>query len=357
MPYEIEKYRRKFLNSLRERSFRCSSKEIALSTTLFMREIVGGAQYENFDQLVELLKEERTWLMAAEPSEFVISNVVLSALRMVREESTRRTRGAEDDFNPYDSLKLWNAQSFGEKQESSSSGRKSSSKVPRKAIVAALNEFVTEIETCRGNMCAQAADHICTGDIVITHSLSKSQTLREFFAAARKVHKFQVLCVDEEMDDAETLLSVDVMPAMRHATRVVISAAALLPDGSCIAPSGSLLLCLSAKRHSVPVSVCAAFYKVSPCFLPDVDTINKLDGAAQIVPFSESDRSLSLAHIVNPTFDIIPAQLISLYISHTSAVTPPHVYRLIVEYYHPDDINYVNTLMYSSNETSKAIST
>ncbi|VDD89352.1 unnamed protein product [Enterobius vermicularis] len=233
-----------------------------------------------------MLRRERDILVAAEPFEFVVSNVILSVLKTVREESAG-TRLGSDDLSQYDLL--------------------------------------------------NAADQICSGDVVITHSLSKSSTLRAFFEAAKAAHRsFRLFTVDEDSDLAGSLDSVDILSAMRLATRVVIPAIALLPDGSCIAPAGTIPLCLAAKRHVVPVIVCAAFYKITPFFIPHFDKTQPLYNPATVVPFSEAE-SFSNVHIVNPLFDLIPAQLVSLYICHTSVLSPPHVYRLIGDYYHPND--------------------
>lgn len=101
------------------------------------------------------------------------------------------------------------------------------------------------------------------------------------------------------------------------------------------------MMCLAAKRHSVPVCICAAFYKITPCFLPVLNLVPSMGSPAEIVPYWDDD-SMSEALIINPLFDLIPSQLISLYISHTSAISPSHVYRLIGDYYHPDDISHLN---------------
>jgi translation initiation factor eIF-2B subunit beta len=43
--------------------------------------------------------------------------------------------------------------------------------------------------------------------------------------------------------------------------------------------------------------------------------------------------------IINPLFDYIPPELITLYVPQTFGIAPSHVYRLLGEYYHPDDID------------------
>lgn len=328
---DFTKHRNAFLAKIKTSTGREPSFKIASETLNFMRKIVVSGTYGNVEELVELLKRERESLTIAEPNEFVISNVVLSVLKMIREESKRCLDGL-DESNPYDSLnKLWNAPSNLDKEVAARSLKKSA--------VAAINEFASEMENCRENMCLQAVDHISSADIIITHSLGTSTTLKMFFEAARKANRtFRLFAVDEDCELAEHLASVDIFTAMQHATRVIISAVALLPDGSCVAPAGTLMICLCAKRYSVSVSVCAAFYKISPCFLPDLDHLQSLQSPSHIVPFSEF-ASLSSVQIVNPLFDLIPAQLISLYITHTSAISPSHVYRLIGDYYHPEDVN------------------
>jgi translation initiation factor eIF-2B subunit beta len=99
---------------------------------------------------------------------------------------------------------------------------------------------------------------------------------------------------------------------------------------------GTLAICLAAKRHSVPVLICAAFYKLTPMFVPNLDEVNSHGSPTDILPFSDALKYPSM-FISNPLFDLIPAQLVSLYVTHTSAISPAHIYRLIADYYHPDD--------------------
>ncbi|VDK52580.1 unnamed protein product [Gongylonema pulchrum] len=101
-------------------------------------------------------------------------------------------------------------------------------------------------------------------------------------------------------------------------------------------------MCLAAKRHSVPVCVCAAFYKYMPLFLSDVDRVLASGSVTNVSPFSEATDLEDVAQLVNPVFDLIPAELIYLYISHTSSFTPSHVYRFIGDYYCPDLIGRIS---------------
>lgn len=98
----------------------------------------------------------------------------------------------------------------------------------------------------------QAGDHICTKDIVITHSIVLSTTLKKFFDAARKAkRKFRVFAIGDENVDVEPLSAVDVLTVMQQATRVVIAAAAVFTDGSCLAPAGWFLCLLAFLKKAV----------------------------------------------------------------------------------------------------------
>lgn len=80
----------------------------------------------------------------------------------------------------------------------------------------------------------------------------------------------------------------------------------------------------------------AAFYKITPFFVPDPVMVNP--NKAPGVAFSNSISFSGLVEILRPTFDLIPASLVTLYVSNSACILPSHVYRLIGDYYHPEDV-------------------
>ncbi|KAJ1358866.1 hypothetical protein KIN20_017413 [Parelaphostrongylus tenuis] len=100
--------------------------------------------------------------------------------------------------------------------------------------------------------------------------------------------------------------------------------------------TGGLLICLSAQRHNVPVYVLVAFYKITPFFVPDEKMVNL--NKAPGLPFSHAASFAGLVEVVRPTYDVIPASLVTLYVSNSASILPSHVYRLIGDYYHPEDV-------------------
>ncbi|VDN00812.1 unnamed protein product [Thelazia callipaeda] len=280
--------------------------------------------------LINLLETERKLIEQMLPYQFVVSNIILCIIKIVEEENGRTS-------SRYGNLELW--------KPSASNKKILNPRELRRSVLAAVSELATEIDTCIENISAQAKDHICTTDVIITHALSLSSTLTAFFNTARKIHKsFRLLVVDEETDFADYLLSVDILTAMQRATRVFIAAVVVFPDGSCLAPAGCLMMCLAAKRHGVPVCVCASFYKFAPFFVSDVDRVQCFGCAANVLPLVEAE-DMEDAQIVNPMYDLIPGELILQYISPTSTFMPSHVYRFMADYYHRDRLAYRSLLM------------
>jgi hypothetical protein len=67
---------------------------------------------------------------------------------------------------------------------------------------------------------------------------------------------FQHILQDEPQmlsDRLRVVDATDMLSSMRSATKVIIGGAAILADGGCIALSGTQMLAVIAKRHSVPV--------------------------------------------------------------------------------------------------------
>ncbi|TKR92516.1 hypothetical protein L596_007154 [Steinernema carpocapsae] len=314
-----------------------SSLKMATATGDLMRKVIVRGKYTNVSDLITAMKTIGQNLSEQFPNEYVVRNMIMGTIKIVREEAEKLMTNSGEFANPYDSLsKLWTSPN---NQRSAIDLKKLKS-----AAIMSINEFIDELDSCRESMASQAADHLIACDVILTHRLSCSPTLQAFFRSAKKAHRRmnRVLVVDDgpSVDDiaSESVSAVDVMSIMRQTTRVVLSAVAVLPDGSCIAPTGSLTICLAAKRHSVPVMFCASFYKLCPAFLPDMENAVSLGSPAAVLPFSES-QSYPTAEVINPLFDFIPSHLVSLYITHTSAVAPSHIYRLIGDYYHPDDLS------------------
>lgn len=66
---------------------------------------VSFVRYTCFSELVHLLEAERDCLVAVLRNEFIISNIISSVIKVVREESGKAASGG-NEFCPQDSLNV-----------------------------------------------------------------------------------------------------------------------------------------------------------------------------------------------------------------------------------------------------------
>jgi translation initiation factor eIF-2B subunit beta len=179
-----------------------------------------------------------------------------------------------------------------------------------------------------------------------------------------------------------------VYALMARVNKVVVGAHAVLANGGVLAPSGAMAVALAARRHSVPLVVLAGLHKLSPLFPHDPDAaLNEFQapgavadadvlaeafsaglrlhaeaveaaaaaqaaaaagvggaaggsaasgGSAAPPPPAPLVRQLDV-DVVNPAYDYIPPELVSLLVTDVGGYTPSYVYRLLSEYYSRED--------------------
>ncbi|CAB3407970.1 unnamed protein product [Caenorhabditis bovis] len=331
---DVDNLRKEFILSLRKKQTRDSSSAIALSVINFLRKVIMVEKAKTISDLLKSLHAHAKFLSAMEPNELIMVNIVLMTSKLARDELQAR-KGQE--ARGYDSLyTLW-------KEHGPSEAEDTDMKKIKKDLIANIKELIIEIESCRESIASQSTELIFNQDVVMVHSLSKSPTLEAFFANACRSRKFRLLSVvnsaevDDSPDYTTPIQFADVASKIVDTTKVVLPSVAVFPDGSCLVPAGGLSIALVAQKHSVPVYVLAPFYKMTPFFIPDPCAMNTFKKAA--MPFEFSRKSAGLVEIIQPAFDMIPAQLINLFVSNSSCIIPAHINRLKEDYYHPEDIS------------------
>lgn len=128
------------------------------------------------------------------------------------------------------------------------------------------------------------------------------------------------------------------------------------------------------RAPSVPFVVLIGLHKLSPLFASDANaTLNDLQSPGDIIPYDAvcqhlaapedaygvSGGSSALRHVchlsscagetfvevINPAYDYIPPELISLFVTDVGACTPSYIYRLLTEYYSRQDYVLSNTVL------------
>lgn len=238
-------------------------------------------------------------------------------------------------------------------------------------VVEAITEIVDELESADDQVASYAREHISPGETIFTYSTSAS--LQKFLLKAAEKRKFTVIQAesypanhkrvhqqvtgrtasetDEDLDTESfskpltsagiTVLLVPdhaIFALMPRATKVVLSATAVLSNGSFIADAGTKPLILAAKHHRVPVIVLAETYKLSPLYPYDPFDIVDYGDVQDVVPYQDREMSLGLQDVKNPITEYVEAENIDLFITNLGPVSGGYMYRTIKEQYHAEDL-------------------
>ncbi|ELY44974.1 NUDIX domain-containing protein [Natronorubrum sulfidifaciens] len=181
---------------------------------------------------------------------------------------------------------------------------------------------------------ATASEHI---DGVVA-TLSRSATVLEairggdparvFVAESRPAR--EGVAVAEELaaaDDFDCPVTVHTDAAVAHVLsseaidRVVVGADTIRPDGSVVNKTGTRVLALAAAHEGVPVSVVAATDKVSTR-----EGVNLESGDRSAVYDGDADLD-----VVNPTFDVTPADCIDGFVTERGVLEPAGIDDVVAE--------------------------
>ncbi|CAL2027805.1 hypothetical protein CAEBREN_14636 [Caenorhabditis brenneri] len=332
---EIEELKRAFIFSLRKKFPRDSSSVIANATVNLLRKIIFRENPKTMNDLQVSLANHCKRLHAAQRSELIVINIGLMISKLARDEVLQKKGGSE----PEPLYSLWR-----DDEETTEKLKTADMKKIKKDLQASIKELVTEIESSRECIASQSTELLFNNDVVMVHSLATSKTMHAFLTHAAKAgRKHRVITIVDEEEQSETApdfgTPIDLYEAaskMPQTSKVVLVAAAYFPDGSCLVPAGGHQIALLAKRHCIPVYVLAPFYKLCPFFMTEPDALHTF--RANTLPFDLSAKSAGLVDCLNPAFDTLESDLVTLFVSNTSCIIPSHVNRLKEDYYHAQDI-------------------
>ncbi|KAL2478229.1 NagB/RpiA/CoA transferase-like superfamily protein [Forsythia ovata] len=228
-------------------------------------------------------------------------------------------------------------------------------------VIEAVNELIQDISTCHELIAEQAVEHIHQNEVILT--LGSSRTVTEFLCAAKeKKRSFRVfvaegapryqghaLAKELAARGLQTTVITDsaVFAMISRVNMVIVGAHAVMANGGVIAPVGLNMVALAAQRHAVPFVVLAGVHKLCPLYPHNPEVLlNELKSPSELLDFGEFSDCLDfgcgsgspLLHVVNPAFDYVPPNLVSLFITDTGGHNPSYMYRLLTDYYSPDDL-------------------
>eukprot|EP00873_Tetraselmis_striata_P033444 jgi/Tetstr1/453708/TSEL_040664.t1 len=253
-------------------------------------------------------------------------------------------------------------------------GKKKSNRSPqwksKTNVIETLNELIDELDLIETQISMQGHEHIHANEVILT--MNFSHTALKFFQEASKKRSFQVVVAEgTPQNDGHTMATElaksgikttaitdsAIFAMMARVNKVIIGAKAVLANGGVIAPVGSHVVALAARRHAVPLVVLVGLHKLSPLFphSPDI-SFNDLTSPASMVGFDVvaeghsrgGTQDSNSVHICNPQYDYIPPELVTIFVTDTGGYTPSYVYRLLAEYYKREDYILMQELSFAS---------
>ncbi|KAG0258566.1 GCD complex subunit gcd7 [Actinomortierella ambigua] len=328
------------------------SSAVAQETLKLMIVVISKAPLSTVNQLIDLVKSVGQKLVAANPTEPAVGNIVRRVLHVIREEY----RDAENNTNKQGELtappslttssSMYNLLGDPTSQQAVY-GRYSHAL--RNNIIQEVKDIRIELETIYDNIKNQASLHIHSNEIIMT--IGKSKTVEEFLKMAASKRKFQVLVAETapsyqgqemalELSKAgiETTVIPDsaVFAVMSRVNKVILGTHAVLANGGLVAITGTHMMAAAAKHHSTPVVVCTGLYKLSPLYPYDDDSFTVNINPDAVLGFEEGDL-IEKVTVANPYYDYVSPDFVNLFITNQGGHPPSYLYRLIVENYHPDD--------------------
>ncbi|KAH9681879.1 hypothetical protein WN943_029157 [Citrus x changshan-huyou] len=347
--------------------------------------------------LIEAVRRVGEQLIAANPVELAVGNIVRHVLHIIREEDLSPLTdivgelklSAEDDvediaedensqkssattdgclLKPPLLLAVFEhlpdsataCQTFSSENIFAGKADKSAKKL-KSELIKAVNELIEDINTCREGIAEQAMELIHQNEVILT--LGHSKFVKEFLCAAKeKKRSFEVFIADgapkfeghilaKELDKkglkAIVITDSAVFAMISRVNMVIVGVHAVMANGGVIAPAGLHVLALAAKKHDVPFVVVASTHELCSLYPHNLEVLlNEMRCPSELLNFEEfSDcidygiaSSSSLLHVVNPAFDYVPPELISLFVTDIGGYSPSYIYRLIADYYSSEDL-------------------
>ncbi|XP_060180453.1 uncharacterized protein LOC132610184 [Lycium barbarum] len=353
--------------------------------------------------LIEAVRGIGVKLVAANPVELAVGNIVRRVLHIIREEDlsllTSKTgdldltasddeRTIDHDCGPTQSAaaaaaksvlrspslhallenmdkavpsNIYTSSSGGDSEEKSKADKLARTRKLKHDVIEAINILIEDIDTCHELIAEQAVEHIHQNEVILT--LGSSRTAFEFLCAAKeKKRSFRVVVAEgapryqghalaKELvaRGLQTTVVTDsaIFAMISRVNMVIVGVHAVMANGGVIAPVGMNMVALAAQKHAVPFVVVAGIHKLCPSYPHNPEVcLNDMRSPAELLEFGQFSNCMEFGmdsgaplQVVNPGFDYVAPELVSLLITDIGGHNPSYMYRLISDYYSADDFD------------------
>lgn len=331
-----------FLYDLKKGNLK-NTLEIACETVRLLERMITNCEWTSAKDLMNLIRTNGKKLMDRPTIHIVVSSMVKRVLKVIRDEYSSAL-GKSDEYDLQESLQkmLVAEEDMDFTKDISSLG---------KSISANLRELIEEFERSPQDIALQSEEHVHSDDVIMT--FGHSRTVERFLKKAASKRKIHVIVAEAfpscsgrtmaknlaESNISTSFITDDATSAfMKMVKKVIVGTHSIMANGGLKARIGIHSVALSAKRHNVPFIVLAPTFKLTPQYVTssDQEGFQHFGPPEEVLPFND-DQLFKDAIVLNPYFDYVKPELVTLLIFNTSGNAPSYVYRLLSELYHPDD--------------------
>jgi ribose 1,5-bisphosphate isomerase len=205
----------------------------------------------------------------------------------------------------------------------------------RSIAIAAAKDFIENAKTAVQRIGEIGARRIVDGDVLLTHCNS-SAVIEVMKTAWKEGRKFEVLVTEtrprfqghitaSELAKAGIPVTLILDDAVRYfmqrVDKVIVGADAITANGALVNKIGTSMVALAAHEARVRVFVAAETYKFSPeTMIGELVTIEERDPSEVIS--EEQQKRIGSIKVLNPSFDVTPAEYIDLIITERGIIPP-----------------------------------
>ncbi|KAI0892296.1 nagb/rpia/CoA transferase-like protein [Annulohypoxylon nitens] len=389
-----------FLISLLKRRQIRGSESCAIATAHVLLQVVARDRWEDVNQLIQRVQSVGRKIVAAQPHELVIGNVVKRVLGLIRDEAEeeRNETGSESQPDITPSLppaiapapviekqlrpfSIATLGSFARTQSmfnllsdpdfipspSSTPKLASNSSTPlrhaqttnvsalRSEVIDGIEEIMDEIRQVDEQIQAYAEIAIHPGDYVLVYQPTK--TVQKFLARAASKRKFTLfLVVDPSVasttedpyaslrksmtSGGSTVISImntGLTAYMTKVNKVILGARAITRTGGVIVDSGAAAIVHAAREQGRPVIILGGVYKLSPDHRVHHEGFVEWGDPSKYVNFADG-AMVSQVRVRNAVAEFVPTSLINTYITNLGAHSKDHLHGIIGDHYNNEDI-------------------
>lgn len=219
----------------------------------------------------------------------------------------------------------------------------------KSTMLEAIDELLVDFENVHDPIAKQSIGYIHAREIVLVYGASRAvfaflanahhvvPSFEVFVAETGNGYRGHKMAMDLAKIGIDTTVITDsaIFGLMSRVNKVLIGAKAVMANGGVLSENGTDMVATAAKHHSVPLVCVTGLYKLCPFYPFNQDSFNDLVSPGSTLPFA--DVPTGDVEIVSPAFDYISPDKVALFVTDSGAHQPSYIYRLLAEYYSPDD--------------------